>query len=187
ETNWPDFSILEEEEMIAEPNNLTIKEKINQIKKYIKSQGFTYPDNLIENFYLSLKTKPFVLLAGISGTGKTKLVQLFAEAIGCSSSNKRFKLISVKPDWNDSADLLGYSNIRGDFQPGPILETIKKADDDPDSPYLVCLDEMNLARVNIILVTFYLKWKQDILKKIELKQIKYSLKTNLMIEIALML
>ncbi|MFW5988224.1 MAG: McrB family protein, partial [bacterium] len=157
ETNWPDFSILEEEEMIAEPNNLTIKEKINQIKKYIKSQGFTYPDNLIENFYLSLKTKPFVLLAGISGTGKTKLVQLFAEAIGCSSSNKRFKLISVKPDWNDSADLLGYSNIRGDFQPGPILETIKKADDDPDNPYLVCLDEMNLARVEYYFSDFLSK------------------------------
>ena len=89
--------------------HLTTKEKINQIKNYIKAQGYTYPDKLIENFYLSLKTKPFVLLAGISGTGKTKLVELFARAIGCSSENDRFKLISVKPDWNDSADLLGYS------------------------------------------------------------------------------
>jgi len=133
------------------------KEKLSQIKNYIKAQGYTYPDNLIENFYLSLKTKPFVLLAGISGTGKTKLVELFARAIGCTSDNDCFKLISVKPDWNDSADLLGYSNIRGDFQPGPILETIKKASDDPDNPYLVCLDEMNLARVEYYFSDFLSK------------------------------
>ena len=136
---------------------LTTKERINKIKTYIKAQGFTYSDNLIENFYLSLKTKPFVLLAGISGTGKTKLVQLFAEAIGCTSQNERFKLISVKPDWNDSADLLGYSNISGDFQTGPILETIKKASNDLDNPYLVCLDEMNLARVEYYFSDFLSK------------------------------
>ncbi|PTV97832.1 dynein-related subfamily AAA family protein [Halanaerobium saccharolyticum] len=138
-------------------DDLTTKEKLTQIKNYIKAQGYTYPDNLIENFYLSLKTKPFVLLAGISGTGKTKLVELFAKAIGCSSDNDLFKLISVKPDWNDSADLLGYSNIRGDFQPGPILETIKKASEDPANPYLVCLDEMNLARVEYYFSDFLSK------------------------------
>ena len=66
-------------------------------------------------------------------------------------------MISVKPDWNDSADLLGYSNIRGDFQPGPILETIKKAADDPDNPYLICLDEMNLARVEYYFSDFLSK------------------------------
>jgi MoxR-like ATPase len=138
-------------------DDLTSKQKLSQIKNYIKAQGYTYPDKLIENFYLSLKTKPFVLLAGISGTGKTKLVELFARAIGCSSENDRFKLISVKPDWNDSADLLGYSNIRGDFQPGPILETIKKAAEDPANPYLVCLDEMNLARVEYYFSDFLSK------------------------------
>ncbi|TDP12527.1 McrB family protein [Halanaerobium congolense] len=138
-------------------DDLTTKEKLTKIKNYIKAQGYTYPDNLIENFYLSLKTKPFVLLAGISGTGKTKLVELFARAIGCSSENDRFKLISVKPDWNDSADLLGYSNIRGDFQPGPILEIIKKAAEDPANPYLVCLDEMNLARVEYYFSDFLSK------------------------------
>jgi energy-coupling factor transporter ATP-binding protein EcfA2 len=147
----------EEEPMIRESERLPVKQKLSQIKNYIKAQSYTYPDNLIENFYLSLKTKPFVLLAGISGTGKTKLVELFARAIGCSSDNDRFKLISVKPDWNDSADLLGYSNIRGDFQPGPILDTIKKASEDPTNPYLVCLDEMNLARVEYYFSDFLSK------------------------------
>jgi MoxR-like ATPase len=153
-----DAAVIETAEGVSEKmDDKSTKEKLSQIKNYIKAQGYTYPDNLIENFYLSLKTKPFVLLAGISGTGKTKLVELFARAIGCSSDNDRFKLISVKPDWNDSADLLGYSNIRGDFQPGPILETIKKAANDPDNPYLVCLDEMNLARVEYYFSDFLSK------------------------------
>ena len=91
-----------------------IKNKIKQIKNYINSKGFSYKPGTIENFYLSLKTKPFVLLAGISGTGKTKLVQLFAEAIGCNG--KQFKMISVRPDWSDTSDLLGYKDIKGDFQ-----------------------------------------------------------------------
>ena len=127
--------------------DLSTKQKLTQIKNYIKAKGYTYPDNLIENFYLSLKTKPFVLLAGISGTGKTKLVELFAEAICCTTDNDRFKLISVKPDWNDSADLLVYSNIRGDFQPGPIVDIIKKASKNPEHPYFICLDESGPGRI----------------------------------------
>ena len=156
ETNWPDFTKIEGENV--EPiTNLSPKDIVVKIKNYIKAKGFTYPDEMIENFYLSLKTKPFVLLAGISGTGKTKLVQLFAEAIGCSSANNQFKLISVKPDWNDSSDLLGYSNIRGDFQAGPIIKIIKDAIDNPDQPHIVCLDEMNLARVEYYFSEFLSK------------------------------
>lgn len=126
---------------------LIIKDMLENINNYIASQGFTYPDGLIENFFLSLKTKPFVLLAGISGTGKTKLVKLFAEAIGCTEENERFKIIPVRPDWNDSYDLLGYCDIKGVFKPGPIIDTILKAMDDNEYPYFICLDEMNLARV----------------------------------------
>ncbi|PRX18490.1 dynein-related subfamily AAA family protein [Orenia metallireducens] len=128
-------------------NKLSNKEMIKEIKEYISSKGFTYPGGLIENFYLSLKTKPFVLLAGISGTGKTKLVQLFAEAIGCTNQNNRFKIIPVRPDWSDGSDLLGYKNIKDKFNPGPMIDIIKDAIDEPENIYILCLDEMNLARV----------------------------------------
>ncbi|HLV08816.1 MAG TPA: AAA family ATPase, partial [Halanaerobiales bacterium] len=137
ETIWPDFTIIE-----SSFDNIGINKGLEIITKYIQSQGFVYPKGLIENFYLSLKTKPFVLLAGISGTGKTKLIKLFAEAINCN-----YKLISVRPDWSDSSDLLGYKNIKGEFVPGPIIDFIKEAKEDPDNIYFVCLDEMNLARV----------------------------------------
>ncbi|MCK8825398.1 McrB family protein [Fuchsiella alkaliacetigena] len=135
------------DELVKEVDVLSVKEKIEEIHSYINAKGFSYPEGLIENFYLSLKTKPFVLLAGISGTGKTKLVKLFAEAINCTTENGRFKLISVRPDWSDGSDLLGYSDIKGEFNPGPLIDFIKEANRDRENTYIVCLDEMNLARV----------------------------------------
>lgn len=93
----------------------SIELQIKHIKKYINDEGFIYSYEDLCNFYLSLKTKPFVILAGISGTGKSKLVKLFSEAIGASSLNNQYNLISVKPDWNDSTELLGYKNLNDEF------------------------------------------------------------------------
>ena len=126
---------------------LKVGQQIEGIFEYINSKGFVYDEKLLKNFYLSLKSKPFVLLAGTSGTGKTRLVRLFAEAIGAYGSG-RYKQIAVKPDWSDSMDLFGHVNLDNKFVPGAIIEFIKKAADDPDKlPYILCLDEMNLARV----------------------------------------
>lgn len=126
---------------------LQVGQQIEKIFEYINSKGFVYDEKLLKNFYLSLKSKPFVLLAGTSGTGKTRLVRLFAEAIGAYGSG-RYKQIAVKPDWSDSMDLFGHVNLDNKFVPGAIIEFIKKAADDPDKlPYILCLDEMNLARV----------------------------------------
>ena len=129
--------------------DLETKKTIDQIKKYIEAKGFSYDNNLIENFYLSLKSKPFVILAGTSGTGKTKLVKLFAEAI-----DARYKLVSVRPDWSDSSDLFGHTNLKGEFVPGAIIDYIKEASSDLQRPYFLCLDEMNLARVEYYLSDF---------------------------------
>lgn len=125
------------------------KDILEQIKDYIAAKGFTYKDSLVENFYLSLKSKPFVILAGTSGTGKTKLVKLFAEAIGAN-----YKLVSVRPDWSDSSDLFGHVNLKGEFLPGAIIDYVKRAELDTSNPYFLCLDEMNLARVEYYLSDF---------------------------------
>ena len=124
-------------------------EKLNAIKAYIGGKGFTYEPQLIENFYLSLKSKPFVILAGTSGTGKTRLVRLFAEAIGA-----RYHQVAVRPDWSDSTDLFGHTDLNGAFVPGCVLDFIVEAQRNPDHPYLLCLDEMNLARVEYYLSDF---------------------------------
>ncbi|MBX9180161.1 AAA domain-containing protein [Paeniclostridium sordellii] len=140
-------------------NNLDI----NYILKYINSKGMTYEQELIKNSLISLKTKPFVILSGISGTGKSKLVKLLAESLGATSENERFILIPVRPDWSDPSELLGYKDLNGTFHPGILTTTIEKAIDDKQNPYFICLDEMNLARVE-----YYLS---DILSVIESRYI----------------
>ncbi|WP_188624037.1 McrB family protein [Caldalkalibacillus thermarum] len=127
----------------------SIRSIVGATQKYIASKGFYYTGRLIENFYLSLRTKPFVILAGISGTGKTKLVKLFAEALGATEENGQYTLIPVRPDWSDPSDLLGYVDLQGTFRPGPLTKVIQRAlqPENRDKPYFVCLDEMNLARV----------------------------------------
>jgi len=134
-------------ELDKQENNYEVEEIIEDMEKYIESKGFIFEPNFIRNFFLSLKSKPLVMLAGISGTGKSKLVELFANGLGATRENQRFTIIPVQPDWNDSADLLGYLNLQNEFIRGPLTEVLEKAINDPDYPYIVCLDEMNLARV----------------------------------------
>ena len=132
-----------------EDSKIDIKEALEDIKKYIFARGFDYPKGLIENFYLSLKSKPFVILAGTSGTGKTKLVKLFAEAI-----RARCFLVSVRPDWSDGSDLFGHTNLNGEFIRGPVCDAFDYAYENSQKPVFLCLDEMNLARVEYYLSDF---------------------------------
>lgn len=136
---------------------MTNPKKVEAIKAYIKARGFNYEGALVENFYLGLKTKPFVILAGTSGTGKTRLVRLFAEAI-----KAEYKLVSVRPDWSDSSDLFGHVDLNQKFVPGAIIDFVKQAELNPTKPYFLCLDEMNLARVE-----YYMS---DILSAIETRR-----------------
>ncbi|WP_088189285.1 DUF3578 domain-containing protein [Desulfosporosinus sp. FKA] len=137
------------EEAMNKVSDRDVQNILQQIKSYITRKGFTFPEHLIENYYLSLRTKPFLILAGISGTGKTKLVQLFAEALGATESNRQFNLIPVRPDWSDPSDLIGYRDLTGRFKPGRLTQVFLTASqpENKDKPYFVCLDEMNLARV----------------------------------------
>ena len=122
---------------------------IAEVSEYIRQRGFSFPGGLVQHYYLSLKARPFVILAGISGTGKTQLARLFAEALGALPENGRFMLIPVRPDWNDPADLIGYKDLSGAFKPGPLTLALKEASrpQNADKPHFIVLDEMNLARV----------------------------------------
>ncbi|PQQ66634.1 MrcB family domain-containing protein [Acetivibrio saccincola] len=141
-----DNTLMENNDKKSNENNgeikMSIKDIVDYIHKYISAKGFSYEDSLIKNFYLSLKSKPFVILAGTSGTGKTKLVKLFADCIGAE-----YKLVPVRPDWSDSSDLFGHLDLNGRFIEGALIRFIKDASKNTDKPYILCLDEMNLARV----------------------------------------
>lgn len=122
---------------------------IDHIHSYISSKGFYYSKENVINLFLALKTKPFVILSGISGTGKTQIVRYFAESLGATKENGRFTMIPVRPDWSDGSDLLGYTNLKGKFQPGPLTRVLREASrpENRNKPFFVLLDEMNLARV----------------------------------------
>jgi len=124
-----------------------VSDLVAHIHTYIISRGFYYSKDDLYNFYLSLRSKPFVIVSGISGTGKTKIVELFANSVGATEDNGQFKMIPVRPDWSDSSDLLGYLTLQEEYKKGPLAEIIEHAMNYPDLPHFALLDEMNLARV----------------------------------------
>ena len=121
-------------------------------KKRTDFQYYHYIDII-----MAIKTKPFLLLAGISGTGKSRIVRELARACWDEDSTeykaqkpKNFEMIQVKPNWHDSTELMGYvSRVSGSpiYVIGDFLRFITKAWENLDVPHFLCLDEMNLAPV----------------------------------------
>jgi len=116
--------------------------RVEALISYAAMRGFVFEPWQIASFVTAVRTKPFVILAGISGTGKTKLPQLVAEATDAESI-----VVPVRPDWTDSSELLGYERLNGSFVPGHLLQACKRAIAEPDRQFFFILDEMNVARV----------------------------------------
>lgn len=112
----------------------------------------------------AIRTKPFILLAGISGTGKSRMVRQLARGLcpryksGSTTEDHplyneqkpgNFEIIPVRPNWHDSTELMGYESRIGtpEFIIKPFVEFLVKAWMNPDIPFFLCLDEMNLAPV----------------------------------------
>ncbi|AAB85007.1 McrB family protein [Methanothermobacter thermautotrophicus] len=115
--------------------------------QYLQIHGYHFRPELVENFLLSLKVKPFVILTGNSGTGKTKLAQLYGSYIS-TENDKRYLVVPVGANWTETRHIFGYLNIMtGEYQSTPALDFIMRASRDPDNPYILILDEMNLSHV----------------------------------------
>lgn len=127
----------------------TPQASIEQIVERMRARGFALPEPLIRAYHVALQTKPLVILPGISGTGKTRLTRLYADAVYgvAGGDNEQYLLVAVQPDWHNARDLLGYYNaLTNVFHPSPVLRFLHRAAADPAQPYYICLDEMNLAR-----------------------------------------
>jgi len=138
--------------------NKTNTSYVQNNKKAIRYSD--YKDDKETLIYLTaLRTKPFMLLAGISGTGKSRIVRKLAQATTTQkyvndedrwldNRPENFELIQVKPNWHNSMDVVGfYSNISKKYEFTPFVEFIVKAWQNLETPYFLCLDEMNLAPV----------------------------------------
>lgn len=123
---------------------------------YVNGKDATLNKDVLS--YLSaIRTKPFLLLAGISGTGKSRIVKEMAYA-SCpdegdlrkdKTSPGNYCLVEVKPNWNDSTELLGYETVLdgGNYHLTKFVKFLIKAMQHENVPFFVCLDEMNLAAV----------------------------------------
>jgi len=130
---------------------ITVTEEFGNMDK-------TNVDGNMLTYLNSIKTKPFIILAGLSGTGKSRLVRSLAYKFNNIPTDKssgkhpptNFQLIKVRPNWHDSSDLIGYeSRISGKdrFVVTDFIRFIVKAHLYPETPFFLCLDEMNLAPV----------------------------------------
>lgn len=130
--------------------------KIHPIENVTELETVSIIDNAFCPYITALKTKPFLLLAGISGTGKSQKVQELA-FMTCPKGELRengsttpgnYCLIEVKPNWHDSTELLGYySALSGKYELTDFIRFTYKAIYNPNVPFFLCLDEMNLAPV----------------------------------------
>ncbi|MBD5269743.1 MAG: NgoFVII family restriction endonuclease [Bacteroides sp.] len=137
----------------------TLQENNDIISLDLESTIKNADDNTKRQFdYLrAMRTKPFLLLAGISGTGKSRIVKQMAfdscpdnaELRSDPTSPGNYCLIEVKPNWHDSTELLGYESKIGGahYQLTTFVKFLIKAMLHPNVPFFVCLDEMNLAPV----------------------------------------
>lgn len=115
----------------------------------------TMPVKMFRRYATAIQSKPFVLLAGISGTGKSRIVRQLAFATGGESPDRvqkpfNYEMIQVRPNWHDSTELMGYeTRISGDpeYKTTDFLRFLAKAWYFEGTPFFLCLDEMNLAPV----------------------------------------
>ncbi|CAH0335467.1 hypothetical protein FVB9288_01112 [Flavobacterium sp. CECT 9288] len=125
--------------------------KISNFQDSCENSGLNYNDVLILRFISSLLSKPFVILSGLSGSGKTKIAQSFVEWI-CENDNQ-YKIVPVGADWTNREPLLGYPNgLNPDEYITPdsgVLHLLLEASKEQNQkkPYFIILDEMNLSHV----------------------------------------
>jgi len=143
------------EKLLAEPIVEVSDERIIQrLKENTRQKKLYYDDADLINFHISMKTDGMVILSGLSGTGKSRLVSEYANALKISAGDNGLKtqvrFVPVRPFWADDSDLLGYADtVNNVYRPGDsgLIDTLIDAQKNSDDLFIVVFDEMNLARV----------------------------------------
>ncbi len=147
---------------------------IVDFKEYCEDESFTFSNDLIRRFILSLETKPFLILTGISGSGKTKIAELYGEYLIKNQRGSSI-IIPIGSNWNDNKKLLGFKNPLIEnkdisYQATDLVDFIKEANNNTDKTYIVILDEMNLSYTE--------KYFSDFLSALESRDNKIKLPNN---------
>ena len=105
----------------------------------------------LKHMYLCLKARPFMMVLGRGNTDMAALARMFANSVGATAENGRYLQMQVPMDWMDSSDLFGHLDLEGRFIPGAIIDYLKRAQADPERPYFLCLDGIQLSRAEYYL------------------------------------
>lgn len=133
----------------------SLEDILRQFRESPDVAHFVFDEDLLTTLHAAWHCNPrkrFVLLSGLSGTGKTAITRCYAQILcGLLGLNvkQHLEIIPVSPDWRDPSGLLGYFNAlhaEPTFQAEPALRLVLRAVEDPLNPYFLVLDEMNLAR-----------------------------------------
>ncbi|SHN30751.1 McrB family protein [Chitinophaga sp. CF418] len=149
-------SPLKIEKSIDNIKHLNGKRNIKKGKKSGASFNSTFPSEIDFNHpyrqaLMAIKTKPFILMAGMCGTGKSRFARTLAfqtcpKYLQENGQPGNFGIIAVRPEWSDSSDAIGWFN-RGIYHFTTFIFFLIKAWRHIDTPFVLCLDEMNLAKV----------------------------------------
>jgi len=146
-------------ELPPAPRASYVEPPLELIKAAIRDRGLRIDARTLRRYHVSLKTRGFVVLAGVSGGGKSWLAEAYADVVGAQSL-----MVPVAPNWTTNEDLLGYFNpIDGAYCHTPFSHFLIRAGDEhadarasgrEPQPFHLILDEMNLARVEHYFATF---------------------------------
>lgn len=132
-----------------------------------REMGLVYNEKDLYNFHTAMKSNSLTILAGMSGTGKSRLVQAYGRALGLDTNQLIF--IPVRPSWNDDSDLLGYVDTKNMlYRPSDtyLVDTLFYAQQERNKLFIICFDEMNLSRVEHYFSQFLSVLEMDINRRI---------------------
>ncbi|GAB6137995.1 McrB family protein [Halanaerobaculum tunisiense] len=132
-------------------NEIKYNERENQFLKRLYNNALRkklyYDKEDLYNLHTSIKTSPLTIISGMSGTGKTRMAQLYAETLGLKSE---YIILDIRPSYTEPSDVLGYLNtINGIYTPAEtgLVDILIEASKNPNKIYMVIFDEMNLSQV----------------------------------------
>lgn len=140
------------EDQTESPEDVIKEEEIKFIEHFVHvthENGLQYDEKDLINFHVAMKTSNLVIIQGMSGTGKSRLVTAYAKALNIHN-DQQLTVIPVRPSWSDDADLIGYvDSMHMIYRPGDsgLIDTLKNASNERNKLFIIAFDEMNLARV----------------------------------------
>lgn len=138
----------ESQQETSDKLNTEEEEFMNQFIAETKKLNLNYNVEDLYNFHTCVKTGGLTILAGMSGTGKSQLVNTYQKALNIDSD--KFIMVPVSPTWTDDSDLIGYPDIINNvYRPADsgIVNLLIEAEKYRSETFIICFDEMNLAKV----------------------------------------